>query len=277
MRIYDRGVRRRLAPMLGGDERRLALAHSLLFGLPGTPVMWYGDEIGMGEDLGLPERWPVRTPMQWSDAAAMAAFRRPRADLVVPPVSEGPQAFAKVNVEAQKYEPDVAAHPGAHDAAAAPVSPEIGHGDWRSCPACRTAVLGLSYTWRGRRLVILANFAESVVDLPAAALPEGRGQGRFSSPRVAAGGSIDLQSVTLSAVRLSVACACRMSDRRAPRTLEVGRRDLGVRPVDPRPALLRPRCGWNGAARSQRRGLLQPERSAHASVLVVHWSIRGAG
>src|SRR5690606_6821738 len=64
MRIYERGIRRRLAPMLEGDERRLAMAHALLFSLPGTPILRYGEEIGMGDDLSLPERLSVRTPMQ---------------------------------------------------------------------------------------------------------------------------------------------------------------------------------------------------------------------
>ena len=56
MQLYDRGIRRRLAPMLDNDRRRLELAYSLLFTLPGTPMLQYGDEIGMGDDLSLPER-----------------------------------------------------------------------------------------------------------------------------------------------------------------------------------------------------------------------------
>ena len=66
MQLYGRGIRRRLAPMLGGDRRRLELAYSLMLTLPGTPVIRYGDEIGMGDDLRLPERNCARTPMQWS-------------------------------------------------------------------------------------------------------------------------------------------------------------------------------------------------------------------
>ncbi|RED38817.1 maltose alpha-D-glucosyltransferase/alpha-amylase [Rhodopseudomonas thermotolerans] len=66
MQLYDRGIRRRLAPMLGGDQRRLELAYSLMMTLPGTPVVRYGDEIAMGDDLSLPERRCARTPMQWS-------------------------------------------------------------------------------------------------------------------------------------------------------------------------------------------------------------------
>ena len=66
MQLYNRGIRRRLAPMLDGDRRRLELAYSLMLTLPGTPVVRYGDEIGMGDDLRLPERECARTPMQWS-------------------------------------------------------------------------------------------------------------------------------------------------------------------------------------------------------------------
>jgi glycosidase len=69
MRIYGHGIRRRTAAMLGGDGPRLRMAWSLLFSLPGTPVMLYGDEIGMVEDLRREGRMSVRTPMQWSDVA----------------------------------------------------------------------------------------------------------------------------------------------------------------------------------------------------------------
>jgi maltose alpha-D-glucosyltransferase/alpha-amylase len=65
MRLYGRGIRRRLASMLG-DRRHIELAYSLLFSLPGTPVIRYGDEIGIGDGLSLTERNSVRTPMQWS-------------------------------------------------------------------------------------------------------------------------------------------------------------------------------------------------------------------
>ena len=77
MQLYGRGIRRRLAPMLGNDRRRIEMAYALQFSLPGTPVIRYGDEIGMGEDLRLPERNAIRTPMQWSDGAARRVLHRP--------------------------------------------------------------------------------------------------------------------------------------------------------------------------------------------------------
>ena len=73
MRIYGRGIRRRLASMMNGDRSRIELAYSLQFSMPGTPVLRYGEEIGMGEDLKLPGRESIRTPMQW-DASRAAGF-----------------------------------------------------------------------------------------------------------------------------------------------------------------------------------------------------------
>jgi maltose alpha-D-glucosyltransferase/alpha-amylase len=104
MRIYNRGIRRRLAPMLGGDTRRLQLAYSLLFSLPGTPVLRYGSEIGMGENLALPERYSVRTPMQWSDEPNAGFSTAPEAKLVRPIVAGGEFGYKRVNVAALQRE-----------------------------------------------------------------------------------------------------------------------------------------------------------------------------
>src|SRR5688572_27661987 len=102
MQLYNRGIRRRLAPMLG-NQRQLELAYSVMFSLPGTPVIRYGDEIGMGDDLSLKERDAVRTPMQWSDAP-QAGFST-AAKLVHPVVSKGPFSYEQLNVEAQRRDP----------------------------------------------------------------------------------------------------------------------------------------------------------------------------
>ena len=64
MQLYGHGIRRRVAPMLGGDRDRLRMAWSVMFSLAGTPVIFYGDEIGMGENLEIPDRYSVRVPMQ---------------------------------------------------------------------------------------------------------------------------------------------------------------------------------------------------------------------
>jgi maltose alpha-D-glucosyltransferase/alpha-amylase len=102
MQLYGRGIRRRLAPMFGNDRKRLELAHSLLFTLPGTPVLRYGDEIGMGDDLTLEERNSVRTPMQWSDTAN-GGFSTVEAErLVLPVIAEGEYGYTRVNVATQQ-------------------------------------------------------------------------------------------------------------------------------------------------------------------------------
>ena len=101
MQIFDRGVRRRLAPMLGNNRKLLELAYSLLFSLPGSPVIRYGDEIGMGDDLSLEGRKSVRTVMQWSKETNAGFSEVPREQLIKPVIEEGPYGKEKVNVEEQ--------------------------------------------------------------------------------------------------------------------------------------------------------------------------------
>jgi maltose alpha-D-glucosyltransferase/alpha-amylase len=104
--IYGRGIRRRLATMLDGCQDRLRMAYSLQFTMPGSPVLRYGDEIGMGEDLRLPERDAIRTPMQWSDTAN-AGFSDASSDrLVRPVIDEGDHSYRHVNVTDQRRDPD---------------------------------------------------------------------------------------------------------------------------------------------------------------------------
>ncbi|MDQ6797486.1 MAG: alpha-amylase family protein [Actinomycetota bacterium] len=102
MQLYGRGIRRRLAPMLGGDRRRLEMAYALQFSLPGTPVIRYGEEIGMGDDLSLPERNAIRTPMQWTPHANAGFSDAGPDDLCRPVISGGDFGYKKVNVVSQR-------------------------------------------------------------------------------------------------------------------------------------------------------------------------------
>lgn len=96
------GIRRRLAPLLGNDRAKLDLMHSLLFTLPGAPVLYYGDEIGMGDNVGLPDRNGVRTPMQWTDEMS-GGFSNAMPDQVyVSPLRDVEYGFQTVNVKAQQ-------------------------------------------------------------------------------------------------------------------------------------------------------------------------------
>ena len=104
MRIFGRGIRRRLAPMLA-HRRRLELAFALLFSLPGTPLIVYGDELGMGEDLSLQGRHAVRTPMQWSREPQAGFSTAPAHALPLPVISDGPFSYATVNAADQSADP----------------------------------------------------------------------------------------------------------------------------------------------------------------------------
>jgi trehalose synthase len=105
MQIFGRGLIRRLPPMLDGDPRRIRMVYSLLFSLPGTPVLFYGEEIGMGENLSAGDRLAVRSPMQWSDDRN-GGFSTARPSRLVSPVVEGGFAAEHVNVEDQRRDPD---------------------------------------------------------------------------------------------------------------------------------------------------------------------------
>ncbi|MFL5307258.1 MAG: maltose alpha-D-glucosyltransferase [Polyangia bacterium] len=105
MRI-NLGIRRRLAPLVGNDRRKMELLHGLLFSLPGTPVLYYGDEIGMGDNVYLGDRNGVRTPMQWS-ADRNAGFSRANPQRLILPINIDPEYhYESINVEAQQNNPN---------------------------------------------------------------------------------------------------------------------------------------------------------------------------
>ncbi len=96
------GIRRRLAPLLENGRRQLELMHALLLSLPGTPILYYGDEIGMGDNVFLGDRNGVRTPMQWSADRNAGFSRAESAALFAPVIVDPPFSYANVNVEAQE-------------------------------------------------------------------------------------------------------------------------------------------------------------------------------
>ena len=157
MQLYGRGIRRRLAPMLGNDRRRLELAFSLLFALPGTPLMQYGDEIGMGDDLSLPERECARTPMQWT-AERNGGFSRGRR-LVCPAIAEGEYGYRRVNVAGQRRDPHSLLNFTERMIRARRECPEISWGQFALLETGAQEVLALRYDWRNTSLVTVYNFA----------------------------------------------------------------------------------------------------------------------
>jgi maltose alpha-D-glucosyltransferase/alpha-amylase len=99
------GIRRRLAPLLDGDRRQIELLHSILLTLPGSPILYYGDEIGMGDNIYLPDRHGVRTPMQWSIDRNAGFSRADTSRLYSPVIVDPPYGYQGVNVEAQERTP----------------------------------------------------------------------------------------------------------------------------------------------------------------------------
>jgi maltose alpha-D-glucosyltransferase/alpha-amylase len=171
--LYDRGIRRRLAPMLGGDRRRIELAYSLMFTLPGTPVLRYGDELGMGDDLELPERVCCRTPMQWS-TEPQAGFTKSRKP-VVPVISAGPYGFEHVNAADQRRDPDSLLNWMERMIRMRKEVPEVGWGDFKVLNSGDTAVLALRYDWRNNTVLFLHNFADEPREIAFSIGVEGTG------------------------------------------------------------------------------------------------------
>jgi maltose alpha-D-glucosyltransferase/alpha-amylase len=99
------GIRRRLAPLVENSRRRVELLNSLLFSLPGTPIVYYGDELGMGDNIYLGDRNGVRTPMQWSSDRNAGFSRADTARLFAPPIMDPVNGYQAVNVEAQERYP----------------------------------------------------------------------------------------------------------------------------------------------------------------------------
>jgi maltose alpha-D-glucosyltransferase / alpha-amylase len=158
MQLYDRGIRRRPASMLA-DPRRLRLAYSLVLSLPGTPVLRYGDEIGMGEDLRLRERAAIRTPMQWS-AEPNAGFST-APSLIRPVVARGAYGYEHVNVEQQRRDSGSLLQWTARMIRLRKQCPEIGWGEWTAVPTGTSAVLALTYSWRGNTIVCVHNLDDA--------------------------------------------------------------------------------------------------------------------
>jgi maltose alpha-D-glucosyltransferase / alpha-amylase len=155
MQLYNRGIRRRLAPMLNGDRRRIELAYSLMFTLPGTPVIRYGDEIGMGDDLNLPERNCARTPMQWSTEphAGFTKSDRP----ILPVINDGPYGYEHVNVAEQRRDPNSLLNWTERIIRMRKEVPEVGWGDFQVLPIRDPAIFAIRYDWRNNSVLFVHN------------------------------------------------------------------------------------------------------------------------
>ncbi|QKJ18558.1 alpha-amylase family protein [Microbacterium hominis] len=160
-RVFGRGITRRLPPMLG-DPRRIRMAYSLLFTLPGTPVLFYGEEIGMGENIDIPGREAVRTPMQWSADRNGGFSEAAPSRLVAAPPGDG-FAPEHVNVAAQLEDRESLLHFFRDLTARYRISPELGWGELEVLDQPVPGILAHSLSADVGRMLAVHNFA----DVPA--------------------------------------------------------------------------------------------------------------
>lgn len=160
MRIYGFGIRRRLAPLLCNNIKRLELAYSLLFSLPGAQMIRYGDEIGMGDDLSLEGRTSVRTPMQWSPSANAGFSKAPKEKLVHPVISSGEFSYRNVNSLGEQQKPHSLLNWLERLVTTRKQSPEIGCGNIFFIDSAHDEVMIHGYEWRGKKIYFVHNFSE---------------------------------------------------------------------------------------------------------------------
>jgi trehalose synthase len=165
MQVYGRGLRRRLPPMLDGDPRRIRMVYSLLFSLPGTPVLFYGEEIGMGEDLDAEGRLAVRTPMQWT-ADRNGGFSRAEARRLPGPVVDGGFSPEFVNVAGQRRDPDSLLSFMKLLISRYRESPELGWGRFTVLEQPHAAVLAHVCSWDDGALVAVHNLGAEPRTVP---------------------------------------------------------------------------------------------------------------
>jgi maltose alpha-D-glucosyltransferase/alpha-amylase len=155
MQLYGRGIRRRLAPMLKGDRRHIELAYSLMFTLPGTPVIRYGDELAMGDDLELPERNCARTPMQWSTEPHGGFTKSDKP--IMPVIDKGPYGYEHVNAAIQRRDLGSMLNWTERIIRMRKEVPEIGWGDFEIIDTGAASVFGMRYDWRNNSVLFLHN------------------------------------------------------------------------------------------------------------------------
>lgn len=160
MQIFGRGIRRRLPPMMQNDRRRIEMTYSLAFTLPGTPLLRYGDEISMGDDLSLEGRESVRTPMQWSDNPNGDFSTASPDALTRPVISEGEYGYQHVNVSFEQRDPTSFLNWMEHLVRTRRQCPEFGEGKWRILETDEPAVFAHACEVDGATVIALHNLSD---------------------------------------------------------------------------------------------------------------------
>ena len=158
MQLFGRGLRRRLPSMLDGDPQRIRMVYSLLFSLPGTPVLFYGEEIGMAENLAIEGRMSVRSPMQWNDEKN-GGFSRARPSRLRRPVVEGRFGPMAVNAAAQRRDLNSLLSWMERVIRRRRETPELAWGTWEVLETDIDGVLAHRCDWEGRSIVAVHNLA----------------------------------------------------------------------------------------------------------------------
>jgi maltose alpha-D-glucosyltransferase/alpha-amylase len=155
------GIRRRLAPLLDNDRRKLELLNAILFTMPGSPILYYGDEIGMGDNIWLPDRNGVRTPMQWSDGPNAGFSSAPADRLYSPPIDDPAYGYQRVNVAAQRVEPGSLLNWTRRAIRVRKAHPLFGRGDFRFLLPENSHVLAYLRSYQGQAALVVGNLTDA--------------------------------------------------------------------------------------------------------------------
>jgi len=156
------GIRRRLAPLLGNNRRRIELMNGLLFSLPGTPIIYYGDEIGMGDNVYLGDRSGVRTPMQWSGDRNAGFSKANRQKLYLPVIVDPEYHYEAVNVEAQQTNPHSLLWWMKRLIALRKRHPAFGRGTFEALAPQDRRVFAFLRRYEGESILVVANLSRYV-------------------------------------------------------------------------------------------------------------------
>jgi maltose alpha-D-glucosyltransferase/alpha-amylase len=199
MRLYGRGIRRRHPPMFEGDRRRLELLYSLTFSTPGMPMLFYGEEIGMGDNQELPDRLAARTPMQWSGSDT-GGFSEAEPFKLVRPVASEPFGPKQVNVADQDHDPNSFMHWTQRLILTRKQSAAIGYGPVEVLKTGNNDVLAHRFVWETHLVLVVHNLSDKsrIVNLfKLAGKHADQLQVEFSDPSGEAGEPVEDKNIRL--------------------------------------------------------------------------------
>jgi maltose alpha-D-glucosyltransferase/alpha-amylase len=182
------GIRRRLAPLLGNDRARIEVANSLLFTLPGAPVVYYGDELGMGDNIWLDDRDGVRTPMQWSADLNAGFSTAGTEELYAPVIDDEAYGYQRLNVESQRRDPGSLLNWMREAIQVRKAHAALGRGEIRFLEAANRAVLAYLRSDGEETILVVNNLSaeEQVIELDLADFAGARPRDLLSGEQMAA-------------------------------------------------------------------------------------------